>query len=133
MIHSAPDWRLAKPKMHVASQQDPPPDADQYLHHVTCPHGGLSTNTTCRRRISREVSATPFQNGGTFTPSQAYLLLKKFLFPTWETMSTDTELCPVCEALIHISKEAKREVRKQAEQEKVCVSNFVSSSVSELR
>ncbi|KAI0934305.1 hypothetical protein AcV5_006190 [Taiwanofungus camphoratus] len=96
------DWRLAKPKMHVASQQDPPPDAEQYLHHVRCPHGGLSTNTTCRRRISRE----------------AYLLLKKFLFPAWETMSTDTELCPVCEALIHISKEDKREVRKQAEQEK---------------
>jgi len=40
------------------------------------------------------------------------------LFPSWKPVSTDTELCPVCEALIHTSKEDRREIRKQAEEEK---------------
>ena len=41
------------------------------------------------------------------------------LYPSWTPMPSDTELCPVCDALIHISKEDKREVRKMAEEEKV--------------
>ena len=41
------------------------------------------------------------------------------LFPSWNPVRSDTELCPVCEALIQISKEDKREVRKMVEDEKV--------------
>ncbi|OCH88183.1 cysteine proteinase [Obba rivulosa] len=95
------DWRLAKPKMHTIGQPDPPPDTPEYQRHVLCEHGGLSTNTTSRRRISEE----------------GYLLLRH-LFPSWEAVPTSTELCAVCEALVHISKEDKREIRRQAEEEK---------------
>ena len=41
------------------------------------------------------------------------------LYSSWKPPSTDAELCPVCDALIHISKESKRELRKRAEDEKV--------------
>ena len=50
------DWRLLKPKMHVANQEDPAPDSSEFYNHVHCEHGGLSLNTTLRRRISREVN-----------------------------------------------------------------------------
>ncbi|KAI0721718.1 cysteine proteinase [Cerioporus squamosus] len=95
------DWRLAKPKMHVEGAPDPPPDAEDYLRDVVCEHGQLATNTACRRRISAE----------------AYVLLHE-LFPEWKPPSTRMEPCAVCEALLHMSKEDKREYRKQAEEEK---------------
>ncbi|GBE82261.1 cysteine proteinase [Sparassis latifolia] len=95
------DWRLAKPKMHNPSQGDPPPDAPDFKYHVKCEHDDLSTNVTARRRVSVEAC-----------------LFLQDLFPTWEPLSTETEVCPVCEALIHISKEDKRELRRQAEEEK---------------
>lgn len=41
--------------MHVASTGDPGPDSPDYDSHVRCEHGGLSLNTTARRRISVEV------------------------------------------------------------------------------
>ena len=50
------DWRLLRPKMHVASEEDPAPDSSQFYNHVHCEHGGLSLNTTLRRKISREVN-----------------------------------------------------------------------------
>lgn len=100
--YSALDWRLAKPKMHVEGAPDPPPDAEDYLRDVVCEHGGLTTNVTSRRRISAE----------------AYGILQD-LFPNWRPPSTSAEPCPVCEALMHISKEDRREYRKQAEEEKV--------------
>ncbi|KAI0362032.1 cysteine proteinase [Trametes cingulata] len=95
------DWRLAKPKMHVEGEPDPPPDAEEYLRDVVCEHGSLATNVATRRRISEE----------------AYSVLRE-VFPNWKPPSTSAELCPVCEALLHISREDKREYRKQAEEEK---------------
>lgn len=50
------DWRLSKPKMHDAYKEDPAPDSSEFYNHVHCEHGGLSLNTTLRRRISREVN-----------------------------------------------------------------------------
>jgi hypothetical protein len=41
------------------------------------------------------------------------------LYPSWNPMKSDAEVCPICEALIHSSKEDKREIRKMAEEEKV--------------
>ncbi|KAL7283349.1 hypothetical protein ACG7TL_002778 [Trametes sanguinea] len=95
------DWRLAKPKMHVEGQPDSPPDAEDYLRDVVCEHGGLATNAAARRRISAE----------------AYSILQE-IFPDWKPPDTSMEPCPVCEALLHISREDKREYRKQAEEEK---------------
>jgi ubiquitin carboxyl-terminal hydrolase 48 len=54
--HAIIDWRLARPKMHVPSQADPPPDAYDFRGHVECEHNGLGLNTTSRRRISIEVA-----------------------------------------------------------------------------
>ena len=88
--------------MHVEGAPDPPPDAEEYLRDVVCEHDGLGTNEAARRRISTE----------------AYGVLQD-LFPSWKPPSTALEPCPVCEALLHISKEDKREYRKQAEEEKV--------------
>ncbi|KAI0831247.1 cysteine proteinase [Trametes gibbosa] len=95
------DWRLAKPKMHIEGALDPSPDSEEYLNDVVCEHGNLATNVALRRRISVE----------------AYYVLRD-LFPNWKPPSTSAEPCPVCEALLHMSKEDKREVRKQAEEEK---------------
>lgn len=49
------DWRLVKPKMHIPSVGDPPPDSSDFQSHVFCEHQGLSLNTTSRRKISVEV------------------------------------------------------------------------------
>ena len=49
---------------------------------------------------------------------QGHKILRE-LFPDWMTLSSEDEICAVCEALLHISKEDKREIRKQAEDEKV--------------
>lgn len=40
------------------------------------------------------------------------------MFPNWKPPSTSAEPCPVCEAQMHISREDRREYRKQAEEEK---------------
>lgn len=53
-----------------------------------------------------------------FDSFQAYHILTE-LFPSWETLTTDAEVCAVCDALIHISKGDKREIRRKAEEEKV--------------
>ena len=52
----SPDWKTAKPKMHISSDADPPPDDLEYLDDVICEHSGLVTNTSTRRRISAKVS-----------------------------------------------------------------------------
>lgn len=44
--------------MHTPSDPDPEPDSAEYHNHVICEHGGLSLNTTHRRKISVEVSDT---------------------------------------------------------------------------
>jgi hypothetical protein len=49
---------------------------------------------------------------------QAYHILQN-LFPLWQTLSADAEACAICDALVHISKGDKREIRKKAEDEKV--------------
>ncbi|KAF8798163.1 cysteine proteinase [Phlegmacium glaucopus] len=95
------DWRLLKPKMHVASENDPAPDSSEFYNHVHCEHGGLSLNTTLRRKISRE----------------AVTLLQE-LFPTWTPIPSDSETCAICDAEVHISKEDKREIRRRVEEEK---------------
>ncbi|KAG6860930.1 hypothetical protein C0995_005885 [Termitomyces sp. Mi166 len=53
-------WRLTKPKMHVVSEGDPAPDSDDFAADVLCEHGGLSLNTTSRRRISTEAKLKNF-------------------------------------------------------------------------
>lgn len=57
------DWRLLKPKMHVAYEEDPAPNSSEFYNHVHCEHGGLSLNTTLRRRISREVNTQDLLEG----------------------------------------------------------------------
>ncbi|KIY43585.1 cysteine proteinase [Fistulina hepatica ATCC 64428] len=101
---SLTDWRLAKPKMHVPSKNDPSPDSEEYGHHVRCGHGALSLNISNRRKISKE----------------AYSLLH-ILFPTWETLSSDDELCAVCEEALHSSRENNIQLRRMAEEEKACL------------
>ncbi|KAF8892462.1 hypothetical protein BD779DRAFT_1770408 [Infundibulicybe gibba] len=80
---------------------DPAPDTAEYSNHVLCEHGKLSLNITNRRKISVEATE-----------------LLKCTFPSWVPVSAKMELCAICDALVHISKEDKRVVRKQAEEEK---------------
>jgi len=99
--------------MHVASQEDPPPDSADFVQDVKCEHDGLSANLTARRRIS----------------SEARFFLNR-IFPTWEPLSTEAELCPVCEALVNISKEDKREFRRQAEEEKARLKHMYDNALN---
>ncbi|KIJ41205.1 hypothetical protein M422DRAFT_255710, partial [Sphaerobolus stellatus SS14] len=46
------DWRQALPKMHVRGQDDPDPEAPDYIDHVKCPHGKLSSSTASRQWIN---------------------------------------------------------------------------------
>lgn len=50
--------------------------------------------------------------------SQGYEILRE-LFPNWATLSTENEVCAVCEAMVQISREDKRGAKIQAEDEKV--------------
>ncbi|KAH7889396.1 hypothetical protein F5I97DRAFT_1801122 [Phlebopus sp. FC_14] len=99
------DWRLQKPRMHVPLRGDSPPDSAEFRGHVRCEHDRLSLVSTARRSISSEVSSCD-------------LRIEKKLFPQWAPLSTDEELCSMCEALINSTKEDKRELRKKAEDEK---------------
>jgi hypothetical protein len=54
---------------------------------------------------------------------QACQILKE-LFPNFKPLSTDAELCAVCDALLHISKVDKLEVRRRVEDEKAGLSPF---------
>ena len=49
--------------MHVAYEEDPAPNSSEFYNHVHCEHGGLSLNTTLRRRISREVNTQDLLEG----------------------------------------------------------------------
>ncbi|KAF4614469.1 hypothetical protein D9613_002689 [Agrocybe pediades] len=104
------DWKLVKPRMHVCAEDDPAPDSEEFGGQVYCEHGGLTLQTTGRRKISHD----------------AVQLLQK-LFPNWRPPSTNTETCAVCDAEVHISKEDKKEVRKRVEDEKARLS-FISQS-----
>ncbi|KAF9218284.1 cysteine proteinase, partial [Gyrodon lividus] len=95
------DWRLQKPRMHVPLHGDPAPDSAEFRGHVRCEHDQLSLVSTARRSVS----------------SQAYEILK-IIFPQWVPVSTNEELCAICEASINSSREDKRELRKKAEDEK---------------
>lgn len=113
-----PDWRLAKPRMHVVGEGDPGPDTPEFDAHVRCEHDALTLNSTTRRRISVEVSASrPATAIWLMLHRQACELLTA-LYPSWVPISTDTEPCAVCDALINVSREDKRETRKRAEEEK---------------
>lgn len=104
------DWRLSMPRMHVPSQDDPPPDSCDFDKHVRCEHGGLTLNTTNRCKISEEA-----------------VKLLQVSFPTWNPTSSDAEICAVCDALIHISKEDKKEGRRRAEDEKAMLKHMYNS------
>ncbi|KAJ3905046.1 cysteine proteinase, partial [Lentinula edodes] len=95
------DWVLQKPKMHVASANDPPPDSPDFSDDVRCEHGGLSHRTTARRRISIEACR---------------ILIS--LFPEWKPSPVDDEPCSVCQVLASERKANNFEYRKQAEIEK---------------
>ena len=94
--------------MHVEGFPDPPPDAEEYLRDVVCEHDGLATNGAARKRISAEACT-----------------IVQELFPNWRPPSSFIEQCAVCEALLHIWKEDKREFRKQAEEEKVGITTVL--------
>jgi hypothetical protein len=104
--------------MHVASQEDPGPDSAELDIHVYCEHGGLTLNTTNRRKVSAEVIISLPSHDLFLMEFQAVDLLKK-LFPQWEPLCTDVEPCAICEAEISLSREDKREVRRRTEDEKV--------------
>ncbi len=96
------DWRSAKPRMHTLSCEDPPPDDPKYVSDVRCEHDGLSLNSLTRRKISLS----------------GYTILKS-LYPSWEPPAWDVEECATCDALLHVTKQDKLVLRKQAEKEKV--------------
>ncbi|KAF4603807.1 hypothetical protein EYR38_004223 [Pleurotus pulmonarius] len=111
--HWLRDWRLVKPKMHVQGEVDPSPDTPDYASDVRCEHGNLTMNTSQRVRIG----------------AQAYLILQG-LFPSWATLSTDVEACPICEAEIHEYKEHKLAARKQAEDEKARLRHMYDNALN---
>ena len=119
------DWRLAKPKMHAVGSEDPSPDDADHGESVVCEHGGLLPNLAVRRRISPQAGRRYYQPFSTlirpprdYVGSQAVCILQES-FPDWQPLRADQELCAVCEAEAHLSKEGKRDIRRMAEEEKV--------------
>jgi hypothetical protein len=112
------DWRLAKPKMHIPLNDDPPPDSEGFERHVRCEHGNLSLTLTSRRRISEGVSdfSCSLEYQIHFFAKSAGILRQ--LFPSWQPLSTDAEPCVVCDCEINISKNERLELRKKVENEK---------------
>ncbi|KAH6918351.1 hypothetical protein BKA70DRAFT_13800 [Coprinopsis sp. MPI-PUGE-AT-0042] len=95
------DWRLQKPRMHVAGRPDPPPDIPEFAEHVRCDHGELIPATINRRKISTEAKS-----------------ILQDLFPTWKPPSGNDIVCAICQDSLALSKEDKREMRRKAEEEK---------------
>lgn len=109
--------------MHVPLHGDVAPDATEFRRHVRCEHDRLSLVLTARRSISREVSACAGMcvrdRAFNSNSDQARDILMD-LFPQWQPLSTNEEPCSTCEAAINSSREDKREMRRKAEEEKVC-------------
>jgi ubiquitin carboxyl-terminal hydrolase 48 len=108
--------------MHSPLQGDAPPDASEYLGHVVCEHGQLSLVSTARKSISTKVVLLYLSRGWITLLNTGHKAgdIIKGLFPQWVPRSTQEELCAVCEATINMSREDKRELRRKAEDEKVC-------------
>jgi hypothetical protein len=87
--------------MHsVWEPNGPPPD-----HDILCEHGALFAKASQRRKISQRGCE-----------------LLKILFPQWEPIPSDSHLCEICdESSLSMPPEKKRELRKKAEDEKVCI------------
>ncbi|KAF8643800.1 hypothetical protein AX16_008818 [Volvariella volvacea WC 439] len=110
------DWKLARPKMHIISEGDPPPDSQLYGSHVRCEHGYLAPNPTQRRAITSEAAS-----------------LLKSIFPSWVPVPMTVELCVICNDLNQVSREDRRELRKRADEEKgQLVSLYANASISHL-
>ena len=122
MTYNALDWKSNKPRMHVYSEEDPPPDAPSFCGDVVCEHGAVSPSPSHRKKIGRTVQLIHPSSkfvGNTHERRQAKEILLS-VFPSWQPPSTATETCAVCEAQASISKEGKKDLRKKAEEEKVC-------------
>ncbi|KAJ7172277.1 hypothetical protein C8R46DRAFT_1175273 [Mycena filopes] len=94
------DWKLVRPKMHTADG-DLPPDFEEYDSEVRCDHKGLSLNSTHRIRIS----------------IQAFDLLHS-LFPAWDPISGNEDVCLICDGLKNMGSEDRLEARRRADDEK---------------
>ncbi|KAK7020447.1 hypothetical protein R3P38DRAFT_2969526 [Favolaschia claudopus] len=95
------DWKLAKPKMHICTKGDRPPDFEEYKTHVRCEHDGLCLNSTNRIRISKAAAE-----------------FLRSLFPQWEPTSGDLEPCLICDGLKNMGAEDRIELRRHADEEK---------------
>lgn len=118
VVNTQEDWKLTKPRMHIASKSDPGPDAQDFYNHVYCEHGNLSPNIANRRKISVKVGSSSLLQSIFLNVYQAVQLLQS-IFPSWQPLSGDTETCAICDAEVHMSKEDKKEVRRRIEEEKV--------------
>ncbi|KAI0032221.1 cysteine proteinase [Vararia minispora EC-137] len=96
------DWRQAKPKMHIAGQDDPGPSSGEFYRDVFCEHGNLVSSLVHRTRIS----------------PQAYHYLRT-LFPGWSSIPDNAQACKTCIEAIELSRGERQAMKKRAEDEKV--------------
>ncbi|KAF7363613.1 hypothetical protein MSAN_01018400 [Mycena sanguinolenta] len=107
------DWKLVKPKMHAfAKSDDPPPDSEEYHSHVHCEHNGLCISSAHRCRIS----------------TAAFGVLHS-LYPAWEPLSGDAEVCLICDGLMNMGLEDKLEVRRRADEEKAKLKHMYDNAL----
>ncbi|KIK57675.1 hypothetical protein GYMLUDRAFT_75287 [Collybiopsis luxurians FD-317 M1] len=105
------DWGLQKPKMHIPSEDDPPPDSPEFENDVLCEHGNLSLHTAARRCISEEACQ-----------------ILTSLFPNWKPVPRSQESCPVCEVAVSERRANDIGHRKQAENEKARLKHMYESA-----
>ncbi|CAK5277621.1 unnamed protein product [Mycena citricolor] len=109
------DWRTLHPKMHTEAG-DPAPDSSEYASHVRCEHGGLCKDSTNRQLIS----------------SSAFELLQK-LYPSLQAMSSEMEICAVCEGLENMAVEDQVQIRRLADAEKELLKRVYDDDVIDVQ
>ncbi|KAG9094631.1 hypothetical protein FS749_012099, partial [Ceratobasidium sp. UAMH 11750] len=109
------DWKLKRPKMHRPGFRDPIPNTDQFKPDIFCEHGGLVHSQKSREKISTTA-----------------LHALQEIFPEFDPPSTETETCPVCEAVAASDREATKEARVKAETERSRLNVLARCSLSVL-
>lgn len=111
------DWRLTKPKLRISKARDIPPDDEEFCGEVKCEHGGLAPGASSTAQlISLEA--------------HEFLLS---LFPSWQTLTRNAEVCGECAGAFYEHKEGRRDASREGAAEKALLRALFEDTLDDLK